>query len=108
MSSIELYPNKLNGKIVAPRSKSVMQRALACAMLHHGPTEIIYPGKSEDDLAALEIIKALGAQVTEDIRKYIITGAPTLLNQSETISIHAGESGLSMRMFTPIVALRSG
>lgn len=108
MSSIELYPNKLNGKIVAPRSKSVMQRALACAMLHHGPTEIIYPGKSEDDLAALEIIKALGAQVTEDIRKYIITGAPTLLNQSETISIHAGESGLSMRMFTPIVALRNG
>lgn len=108
MSSVEIHPRQLKGNIVAPRSKSVMQRALACAMLYPGQTEILYPGRSEDDLAALEIIRALGAQVKEEEKKYYVTGAQVLLSQSESISIHAGESGLSMRMFTPIVALRSG
>ena len=41
-----------------------MQRACALALLHEGETVINNPGKSNDDLAALQIIKDLGAQVT--------------------------------------------
>lgn len=108
MISVEIHPKLLQGSIIAPRSKSVMQRALACSMLYSGQSEILFPGRSEDDLAALQIIRALGATVVEEVKKYTVQGASILSSQQDPISIHACESGLSMRMFTPIAALRNG
>jgi 3-phosphoshikimate 1-carboxyvinyltransferase len=40
-----------------------MQRACAAALLHQGQTAILNPGKSNDDLAALDIIQKLGAKI---------------------------------------------
>ncbi|MCE2757409.1 MAG: hypothetical protein LW706_05585 [Chitinophagaceae bacterium] len=55
-----IHPSTINGNILAPRSKSDMQRACAAALLHHGRTTIHHPGRSNDDLAALDVIKKLG------------------------------------------------
>ena len=49
-----VHPSRIAGTLCAPRSKSDMQRACAAALLHQGVTHIVDPGKSNDDLAALE------------------------------------------------------
>ncbi|MEY3687475.1 MAG: 3-phosphoshikimate 1-carboxyvinyltransferase, partial [Bacteroidota bacterium] len=48
-----VHPSSISGSILAPRSKSDMQRACAAALLHRGRTIIHHPGRSNDDLAAL-------------------------------------------------------
>jgi 3-phosphoshikimate 1-carboxyvinyltransferase len=98
----KISPSQLRGSILSPRSKSSMQRACAAALLHRGVTEILYPGKSNDDLAARDVITRLGARITESEDRLRIEseGVHPLSPQ-----VHCGESGLGIRMFTPIAAL---
>ncbi len=99
-----VYPGKLNGAQVAPASKSSMQRACAAALLHVGRTTILNPGHSNDDLAALDVIQKLGAEVEMDNDKIIIHSKGVHPVGPE---MNCGESGLGIRMFTPIAALSS-
>lgn len=92
----------MQGQVTAPASKSAMQRACAAALLAGGTTNLYNPGNSNDDKAALEIVKALGATVTFDNEACIITSNGI---HPATDRIDCGESGLSCRMFTPIAAL---
>lgn len=100
---VRIHPSAVQGNIQANASKSCMQRACAAALLHIGTTRIINPGNSFDDLAAIDIIQKLGAKVS-----WLENG--TMVVESKGVnplsnSIHCGESGLSIRMFTPIAAL---
>ena len=61
---VTINPSVISGNIHAPASKSSMQRACAAALITNGETIISNPGKSNDDLAAIEVIKNLGATVT--------------------------------------------
>lgn len=99
-----IRPSDLAGTIQAPASKSSMQRACAAALVVTGESTIQNPGHSNDDQAALDIIKRLGAQVKEKGEEIIITGNGVQPVEPE---INCGESGLSIRMFTPLVALSS-
>ena len=100
---VSIQPTVLKGVIQAPASKSSMQRACAAALVAKGISEIRNPGHSNDDKAAMDIISRLGAKLEEQ--------ATDLLRfNSEGIHpvapfIDCGESGLSIRMFTPLVAL---
>ena len=103
---VKIFPSVINGELNAPASKSSMQRACAAALLHTGITEIKNPGASNDDKTALNIIAQLGAVITLKgeilcIKSY---GFPKGFNATDKI-INCGESGLSVRMFTPIAAL---
>ena len=93
---------RLSGVLEVPASKSAMQRACAMALLHRGKTNIINPGKSNDDINALGIIQALGAEV-KSFRDYIKVNSSGLSPRSG--SIDCGESGLSFRMFSILSAL---
>jgi len=99
-----VYPGKLNGAQVAPASKSSMQRACAAALLHVGQTIILNPGHSHDDLAALDVIQKLGAQVEIQKDRIHVTSKGVMPVGPE---MNCGESGLGIRMFTPIAALSS-
>lgn len=94
-------PSLAKGEILAPRSKSDMQRSCAAALLHKGTTYIVHPGKSNDDLAALDVIQKLGAVVSVEngVIKVTSNGVDPVSNE-----INCGESGLGIRMFTPIAA----
>lgn len=96
-----IVSSSLNGNIPAPASKSSMQRACAAALLRMGENVIENPGHSNDDKIAIEIIKALGAKVSRTDGEFQITG----LGIHPGGKIDCGESGLSIRMFTPIAAL---
>lgn len=100
---VTIQPSVIKGVIKAPVSKSSMQRACAAALLTKGTTQILHPGKSNDDLAALDTIKKLGASIVHNE-----DGSLTITSQGvvpESDRINCGESGLGIRMFTPIAAL---
>lgn len=99
---VTISPSPISGMIRAPRSKSDMQRACAAALLHQGVTRIIDPGRSNDDLAALDVIGKLGAVVDDRGEEiFVKSDGVNPVHQN----IHCGESGLGIRMFTPIAAL---
>ncbi len=100
--NIIIHPGKLQGIVQAPASKSSMQRACAASLLHEGSSLIYQPGHSNDDLAALDIIQRLGAVVEKEQDALRISSRGIRPNASE---VNCGESGLSIRMFTPICAL---
>ncbi len=100
---VTIQPSSVSGNIFAPASKSSMQRACAAALVRKGESIIRNPGISNDDKAALNVIKALGATVNqnEDGSLQIISEGIKPITQE----INCGESGLGIRMFTPIIAL---
>lgn len=92
----------IHGEVFAPASKSAMQRACALGLMNNGSTTISNPGMSNDDKAAQEIIRQCGASLFRENAMLRIE-SDGVINPVETI--HCGESGLSVRMFTPIVAI---
>ena len=108
MLAVTVQPSSVKGEIFAPASKSSMQRACAAALVSKGHSTIHNPGKSNDDKAALDIIRNLGATATFKDNQLIIESNgvhPVTPLGGEEVSINCGESGLSIRMFTPIVSL---
>lgn len=103
-----ISPSRISGPLTAPASKSAMQRACALSLLHPGETIIQNPGVSNDDKAALSIIKELGAVVKENADGSLTITGSHFIEDKDTgkeRTIHCGESGLSIRMFAPIAAL---
>lgn len=107
-----VHPSKLTGMQTAPASKSSMQRACAAALIHIGKTIIHNPGHSNDDLAALDVIQKLGAIVEIEKPRNEKGNTGSIVVNSNGVkpigpSMNCGESGLGIRMFTPIAALSS-
>jgi len=97
----------------APASKSSMQRATACALLSGAeagrPSVLRSPSRSSDCLAALGVVSELGASVEDLGGRFEIRGASERERHDEkNRSLSCGESGLCMRMFSPIAALYAG
>jgi len=80
-----------------------MQRACAASLVAGGETILQNPGHSNDDLAAIGVIKALGARVQplEDGSIKIISKGI----RPDGDAVHCGESGLGIRMFAPVIAM---
>ncbi|MDR1169670.1 MAG: 3-phosphoshikimate 1-carboxyvinyltransferase [Prevotellaceae bacterium] len=105
--NITVQPSAINGKIPAPCSKSVAQRAFAASLLNSSTTLISGYTESDDSLAALEIIKKLGAETAPSGENRTIKGnCPA--HKTEKLDLNCGESGLSSRLFAPLSLLYSG
>ncbi len=93
---------EVEGTVKAPASKSMMIRALAAGLLCDGETRIVNPTFCDDALASIGIVKALGADVE-------ITDLDLKLNGGNepagSVDLDCGESGLCLRMFTPVAGL---
>lgn len=94
-------PSVINGSLMAPASKSMMQRAIAIAALAEGTSTLLNYTSCNDSDAALEIARNLGAEVSVAGTTITIKGgfAP------RSKHLNCGEAGLGIRMFTPIAAL---
>ncbi|HWB27846.1 MAG TPA: 3-phosphoshikimate 1-carboxyvinyltransferase [Chitinophagaceae bacterium] len=110
---VTVTPSNINGDIFAPASKSSMQRACAASLVRKGQSIVENPGTSNDDKAALGVIKALGATVEYLSDGSIKINSEKFLSQVPSavghlggaVAVNCGESGLGIRMFAPIVAL---
>jgi 3-phosphoshikimate 1-carboxyvinyltransferase len=105
---VTISPSVVKGNLQAPPSKSCMQRACAAALINNGTTIIDNAGNSNDEQAAKNIVQKLGATVDTIRKEVIITSnnhifSSTYPGKHSIISV--GESGLSLRMFTPLAAL---
>jgi 3-phosphoshikimate 1-carboxyvinyltransferase len=96
-----IKPSEASGAVQAPASKSLTIRALAAASLCRGDTEVQNPSFCDDGLAALDVIRGLGAEVARTPLGYMIKGGI----RSSLGELDCGESGLCIRMFAPIAAL---
>lgn len=96
-----LEPSALKGTVKAPASKSMTQRAIGAALLAEGESVIHNPSYCDDSLAAMSIAVGLGARIEPQVNEMKITGSAIL---KET-KLNCGESGLAIRMFSPIAAL---
>ncbi|MDT8400426.1 MAG: 3-phosphoshikimate 1-carboxyvinyltransferase [Bacteroidales bacterium] len=100
---VVISPSSVSGNINAPASKSVMQRAVACALLAEGRSEIINPSLCDDSLASLSMAECLGAGISRLSDRVLIDGGfHPVCN-----SINCGESGLGARVFSVLAALGS-
>jgi len=94
-------PSSVRGEIKAPSSKSMTQRAIAAAILADGQSLLLNPSYCDDSLAAMSIAVSLGARVEPQPDKMKITGCGELKEKK----LNCGESGLAIRLFSPIAAL---
>lgn len=95
-------PSNVDGEIKAPPSKSLMQRVVAASVLSGSTVRILNPSLCEDSLAALGVAETLGAKVSAGEGCVIIKNG---IGQGFR-RLDCGESGLCMRMFTAVSALR--
>jgi 3-phosphoshikimate 1-carboxyvinyltransferase len=100
---------EVGGKVHAPASKSSMQRAVACALLAEGESTLRSPSRSADCLAALGVAHALGGAIEDRGDAIVIVGLPSsAMRETSSRALSCGESGLCIRMFSPIAALFAG
>jgi 3-phosphoshikimate 1-carboxyvinyltransferase len=105
-----VLPGFIQGTLPVRPSKSYMQRACAAALIKGGKSVIGNYGSSMDDKAALETIRQLGAEVSLQkdclhIESWFNRKPAKNPNAKDTLLLDLGESGLGLRMFTPIAAL---
>lgn len=96
-----IEPSSLEGTLAAPPSKSMMQRAVAAAALAPGSSVLLNPSFCDDAVAALGIAEGLGADVSREPTKVRIKGG----GKPKGHRLTCGESGLCLRLFTPLAAL---
>lgn len=94
-------PSIISGSLPAPPSKSMMIRALAASLLCRGTSRITNPSLCEDAAAARQVISTLGAHIESEGQDLVISGGL----KPKAAGLNCGESGLCMRLFTPIAAL---
>ncbi len=102
MSDVKIKPSQLNGKVNVPPSKSDVHRAIICAALSKGISTVSPVAFSEDILATIDCIKALGAEVTVSGEKVIIDS--TNIFKPKKASLQCRESGSTVRFFIPVAA----
>lgn len=98
---IAVKPAPLAGTVEAIPSKSFAHRILLCAALCGGETVVsgLYP--SEDVLATVRCIRALGVDVRYDgVSRAVLSGRPNV----SSATFDCGESGSTLRFLLPIVA----
>lgn len=98
--------SQIDGEINAPASKSAMIRAVAAALLAQGASKIINPSFCSDGLTVLAIADTLGAEIERGKEGVTIKGNGGLKEKCiKGNTLDCAESGLCIRMFTPISGL---
>lgn len=101
--TINIKPSKIEGRISAPSSKSMGHRLLICASLANGESCIENILYSEDILATIDCIEAMGAKVEKGNDYVKVYGA--IPKRDGKIIYKCRESGSTLRFFIPIAML---
>ena len=93
-------PCKLQGLINAPPSKSMTHRYLIGSALSKEISVLSGIDYSEDILASIDCLKALGAEITAD--KDVVTINPENFMKADNPVLECRESGSTLRFFIPL------
>lgn len=102
---VKVKKSEIKGKITVPASKSMTIRALVCAALSRGNSEIIHPLVSDDTSTAAEILGKIGVSIDKEKDLWRVTGGSFRVPREE---LFCGESATTMRFMTAVCALIPG
>ncbi len=109
MANIKIHPSKLQGNIKVPPSKSMAHRAIICAALSNGCSRVNNIDYSDDIIATIDGMIALGAKIEKGEDYVIVHG---LYSNKGFIDKHrvidCNESGSTLRFLVPISLLFEG
>jgi 3-phosphoshikimate 1-carboxyvinyltransferase len=107
MTSITIIPSALTGSVTVPSSKSMGHRALICAALAEGESQVEKVSVSKDIEATKRCLEALGAVITEqpetDGRVAFTVRGRRPWQHSPLMD--CGESGSTLRFLIPLAAV---
>jgi len=102
-------PGRLAGSLPGSPSKSYTHRALLAGLLSQDRVRILRPLISEDTVASLGVTRALGATIhargSGPRLAWHVDASRALRKGPGTRRLFAGESGTTLRLFTPASAL---
>ena len=101
---VTVKPSTALGEILAPTSKSVAHRLLIAAALSEDKSIISGITKSDDVLATVDCLRALGASIDSDGDTFIVQGIDMRSTAAREVLV-CRESGSTLRFIIPIAAL---
>ena len=102
--TVSIFPSKINGTVTAPPSKSMAHRYLFAAGLSQDTCTIRGLAPSEDILATMDCLKALGATIEFHGDTAIVTGINPKNSQGKRL-LPCRESGSTLRFLIPLCLL---
>ena len=102
---ISVSKSDLTGEVKVPSSKSMTIRALMCAALAKGETEIINPLVSDDTNAAADVLGKIGVVISKEDNIWRVTGGSLRI---PTEDLYCGESATTLRFMIAICSLIPG
>lgn len=100
-----IHSANLKGVIPAIASKSFAHRLLIAAALADQPTVVHCPLRSEDILATVRVLSALGAEIVDQGDRFDVTPITMSRRGLQTNALlDCGESGTTARFILPIIA----
>ena len=106
MKYVSINPGILRGEAAIPPSKSMCHRAIICAGLAEGVSNIENIAFSEDISATCAAMKSFGSEITQLKDSLIISGSGKLNIVDSNIDCF--ESGSTLRFLVPLAAAAGG
>jgi len=102
---VSVSRSEINGKVAAPPSKSYTVRALMCAAMARGVTEIVRPLSSDDTDVASEVLGKVGVRIVPGQTAWRVYGGEF---QAPPTELFCRESAATLRFMTALCALVPG
>lgn len=99
--NVTIIAGALHGKVGSIPSKSVAHRALICAALADGTTDIRLPRSNEDIDVTASCLRAMGVEISENGASLSVAPITTATDYAE---LNCGESGSTLRFLLPVAA----
>lgn len=96
-------PSRAKGRVAAPPSKSMGHRMLVCAGLSGGPCTVTGIIPSQDMMATLDCLSALGVEYDWQEDRVTLRGGDVFSSPKEPVCCR--ESGSTLRFFVPLFLL---
>ncbi len=99
--NLQITPNKLHGRVSIPSSKSMTHRAIICAALAEGVSNLTGIDYSKDIDATLNIMEAFGAYIRKNGSGIVMSG---IVSPTHSAIADCCESGSTLRFLIPVAA----
>lgn len=104
---VKIYPGFAQGQVKIPPSKSLLHRAIICASLAKGTSNIKNVIYSDDVKATIEAFRSLGVKIEKQENSLKVVGFGNLFLSGDEL-IDCNESGTTLRFLTPLLANDKG
>ncbi len=99
---IFIEKSRIAGRVSAPPSKSYTIRALMCAALAKGESEIRHPWTAEDTVAAARVLSEIGITTRREKERWRVSGGDFRAPEAD---LFCGDSAATLRFLTAICSV---